>query len=403
MAVAPLTSTQNVPFLFQQRVLLNVRYWQRFVTAKKGDVAGLDCERERIVTAIAFGLDQAEARGEALALLKDYSPHLEWRGFWEDWGRLLNRASESAWQAGDTAAGIILTIQRARLAQGQGNLEAAIDHYRQAVRLARRIDQRYQQARAYSNLGYLYIQQGHFWRAEVLCGAALHIFEAFDNDHGRAHTENHLGLLYLELTQWDQARQHLERACTIWRSMNDPCGLLFGQINLGFLYIEMGEPDQALPCFEKARQLAQQTGAELELGQIYRDLGVVYRLKGDPIQAEAYARQAEQIFRRFSSLRKLSSVWNNLGLAYLDQGKWADARRYFDASLEIRHKLKLEYEKMRNLVYLIEYDLARGNWDQAVKKLYELESLHSTGQSPRLTRYLQSILVKYQSTLAIAA
>lgn len=174
-----------------------MRYWQKFVSDKQSNVAELDRERERVVNAIGFGLDHEEPRGEALALLRGYASHLEWRGHWEDWGRLLNRAIHSVRRIDDVEAATIFTIDLAKLAQRQGKIEAAIDHYRQAIRLARQAGNRFQKARAYSNLGYLYTEQGDWPRAEAMCRHALQLFEALGSDHGRAHTENHLGLLFL--------------------------------------------------------------------------------------------------------------------------------------------------------------------------------------------------------------
>lgn len=179
--------------------------------------------------------------------------------------------------------------------------------------------------------------------------------------------------------------------------------MLFGNINLGILYNELERPDQALTYLEEARQLAEITGAEADLGKIYIELGVAYRLKEIPARAEAYARQAEQVFRRYSDLRNLSRVWNNLGLASLDQGRWAEARRYFEAIPETRRKLGIQHEEVRSLVYLLEYDLVQGKSAQVVKKLHRLESLFDQNQSPRFRNYLHSVLAKYDHVLAKAA
>lgn len=403
MAVGALTDTQNVPLLFQQKVLLNVRYWQKFVDDKRGDVAAFDRKREQIVNAITFGLAQAEAWPEASNLFKDYAPHLERRGFWKDWAELLERAIAAASQANDTGTALNLTIQLARLATGQGNFDLAIDYYQQVIRQAGQAGNRYQQARAYSNLGYLYAQQANWVGAETMCRCALGIFEKLDSAHGRAHTENHLGLLYFEHTEWEKARQHLERACTIWESMGDLYGLHFGQINLGLLCNEIKKPDQALTYLENAQRLTEEIKADVAQGKVFIEMGVAYRLKGEPARAEAYAGRAEQIFRRFSNLRVLSVVWNNLGLACLDQGKWAEARQYFETVQKTQRQLKNRNGELRSRVYLVEYELARGNWRQASEQVRQLETLIDPQQNPRLAHYLQSVLAQYQHELARAA
>lgn len=403
MAVGALTDTQNVPLLFQQKVLLNVRYWQKFVDDKRGDVAAFDRKREQIVNAVTFGLGQIEAQPEASELFKAYAPHLERRGFWKDWAELLERAIAAADQANDTESVLSLTIQLAQLATGRGKFHQAVDHYQQVIRQAGQARNRYQQARAYSNLGYLYTQQANWTGAETMCRLALRSFEKLDSDHGRAHTENHLGLLYFEHTEWDKARQHLDRACAIWESINDPYGLLYGQINQGLLCNATNKPDQALTYLEKAQQLAEASKAEVMQGKIFSEMGVAYRLKGEPALAEAYAGRAEQIYRRFANLRQLCLVWNNLGLACLDQGKWREARQYFETALETSHQLKNHPGVLRSKVYLVEYELARGNWGQASRQVQQLEQLIDPQQTPRLAHYLQSVLAEHRQELARAA
>ncbi len=400
MAVAVLTNTPNYGDFFRQRVLLNTQYWRDYVTNRVTDIAALDGERDRIIKAISFALDLENVWPFVYELIVTFSPYMERRGHWETWNWLLDRAIKVAQQVEDTSGVITLSALFARLLQRQSRPEQAITHYRRTIRLARQTENYFETARGCTNLGFLYIEQGHWYRAEVLCCYALNIFEQLGSNHGRAHTENHLGLLYTRLAQWDKARQHLERACALWQAMDDHHGLMYGYINLGVLCIESGNFDQALPDLEKALQQATLTGEEAYIGKIYLNMGIVYRLRGELSQAEAYARQAEKIFRRFSNLRELANVWSNLGLACLDQGKWAEARQYLDVSLEARRKLHHQYDEIKSLIHLLEYELALGNRKKARAQLHEVERLIDPHRQVELSRHLQSLLAKYQPILA---
>jgi tetratricopeptide (TPR) repeat protein len=399
MAIIPLTDVESRANYFHRRVLLNLQYWGDYVAANTTDIAALDGERPRIVRAISFGLELNEAWSIAYKLITAFSPYMERRGFWEPWNSVLSWAIKAAHRSEDVAAEVNLSSLLARLLQRQGRDRQAIAYYRRAITLSRRIGDYFNEARACTNLGYLYIEQGYWRRAEVLCCHALTIFEQISSDHGRAHTENHLGILYTEQNLWDKARQHLECACALWQSMGDDHGLMRGFINLGMLYLEQDQPDKALVYLEKALDQARLTGEEAEIGTIYRNIGLVHRRKGEPAKAEMYARQAEAIFQRFSNLPKLALVRDNLGLACLAQGKWQEAWQQLESALETWRDLKHEYGEIRTLLYMVEYELARGDYSKAAARLDELEQLDR--QNNWIQRYpgLQPLLIKQRRSL----
>jgi tetratricopeptide (TPR) repeat protein len=333
-------------------------------------------------------------------LLVTFAPYMERRGHWATWKQLLDRADKAAQQLEDMAGLITLSALLARLLQRQSQLTQAIYHYRQVIRWARQSKNLYEEARACTNLGYLYIEEGHWHRAEVLCCHALTIFESINSNHGRAHTENHLGFLYTRQSIWEKAEHYLEQACLIWQSMGDNHGLMRGFINLGVLYNERERPDLALPALEKARQYAELAGEEAEIGKIYLNMGVTCRLKGESVQAEACAWQAEAIFRRFSNSSDLALVWINLGAAYTDQGWWQEAEKYLETALKACQTLKYEYGEIKALMGIIEYELARQDYQQAARRLSRLEDFIQAPDKILRYRYLQPHLTKYRYNLA---
>lgn len=263
MATTIVTDNQEYTGFFHRRVLINIQYWQDYVTNYLADVLALDSERERIIIAVSFALNLDETWPVVYKLIVTFAPYVERRGDWGVWNQLLERAIQAAQHHRDTTRSITLSALLAQLLQRQSRLKEAVSYYRKAIRLARQTTQRFEEARACSNRGYLCAEQGYWHRAEVLCCHALAIFEQLDSDHGRAHTENHLGILYTRQRSWDKARQHLEHACAIWRSMSDDHGLMLGFLNLGMLEVDSEHPDQALVHLEKALYYARRASEEL--------------------------------------------------------------------------------------------------------------------------------------------
>jgi tetratricopeptide (TPR) repeat protein len=300
---------------------------------------------------------------------------MERRGHWGAWRLVLERAIATARRVDDLDGETTMTALLARLSQRQSRPQEMARYYRRVIRLAKRTGIRFEEARACSNLGFAYIDGGHWWRAEVLCCHALAVFEALGSEHGLAHTHNHLGLLYTRQHKWPVAEQHLQDACALWEEMNDQHALIYGFENLGVLYYEMNRPDDALALFEKSIQQGEQTGEYAESSKIQMNLGLVYQQKGDLEKAEHYFMLAEQSFKQNADLLGLAQVWGNWGELYLRQEKWSDARQQLESSLKMCRTLNHHQGEAKVLMNLITYHWQQLDRMQAIAHLQELEEL----------------------------
>jgi tetratricopeptide (TPR) repeat protein len=371
-----------------------------FVTEKRADPAALEQGQGRILRAISFALASAAAWPAACQLIESFAPHMERRGYWDTWQAILNQAIEAAARFDDTAGQVTLMALLARLSQRQSRFGQAASLYWRVIRLARRTGNRFEEARACSNLGYLYIDAlGRWRRAEVLCCHALAIFEALGSEHGQAHTENHLGLLYTRQCAWEEAKQHLQRACVLWQAMGDDHSLIYGFENLGLLYIKMDHPHEAIAYLEHALQQAKLSGEEAEIATIWMNLGMAYQQNGHLEMAEACNKKAEEIFRRFSNALGLAQVWNVLGFVYIRQRNWGEARQYLEQSLGVYRHLNNRAGEIEALLDFVEYELAQENEAQVAFRLNEVEGLITPYAEGRQKDDLNERLKKYRRNL----
>jgi tetratricopeptide (TPR) repeat protein len=375
MAILILAGAPSYTSLFQARIRRNLSYWQEYVAGHTADPAALDRERERILKAIGFGLEHEPAWPAAYEIIVALAPHMERRGHWESWNLILTRAIQITEQRGQKEQALDLSGLLARLLYRQSRFKESVTAYWRVIRLSQQLDKKYDEARACTNLGYYYVEQGYFYRAEVLCCHALVIFEQLDSQHGLAHTHNHLGALYTWQGIWAQAEHHLKQACTIWQITGDYHGLMRGYANLGFLFNEMNYPYEAISFLRKALKQADQVGEEVIMGVIYRNLGIAYKLKGDLTEAETHCWQAETIFRRFSSLYHLADIQENLGSISIDQQNWPTTNLYLQSALDIWRRLGNKPGEVQTMICFIEYELARKNYTQANHWLKQAESL----------------------------
>jgi tetratricopeptide (TPR) repeat protein len=327
-----LSENQSYVHFFQQRIVRMVTHWRDHNAVQQLEVTYLDREREGILKAITLGLEFGPAWPLVRSLIISFTPYMERRGHWEVWQRVLVSAVAVAQQQDDPATETTLTVLLARLSQRMGRAGAVIDYYRRTIRLARRTGNPYEEARACSNLGYFYIDRGHWWRSAVLSRHALAIFEMLENAHGLAHTHNHLAVLHIRQRQWTQAETHLLKACTIWEEQQDSHSLIYGYLNLGLLHIERGVPAQAIPTLENAVQLVERLGERSLLGSILNNLSVAHRLTGHYTDAMQLARQAEAIYRQFALELELAQAQHNLGLIHQALGETVTARELLQAA-----------------------------------------------------------------------
>ena len=399
MESIPLNSAQKRYAFFTQTVLNNLTYWQNWLNSHNANADALNRElSSSIIRAITFALELEDAWPRAYKLTLDFSPHIERRGHWEAWGQVLKKAISSARQAEDASAETELAILLTRLRFQQGRFKETISAYRQVIRLARQNGDQRNEARACSNLGYLFTEQGYWHRAEVLCCYALTIFEQIDNNHGRAHTHNHLGALYSNLRRFAQAEHHLKLACAIWQKMGDERGLTRGYINLSAMYLRQGDAEKALHYLNSALSLAKATNSDTMLGAIYLNTGLANRLTGNLAQAETCARQAETHYHQLSNLAGLAQAWNNLGYVYFHQGRQQEAILYTEKALALWRSLGSKTGQVETLTNLIECELHEKNYHQGAARLAEVERLVNRSQPGRY-HYLQDRLAQFRHSL----
>lgn len=373
MASMSLANGQSYQAFFHEGVLTNLRYWHSLPEVRAAHSQTLNREWEGIVRAILFAVRIDRAWPAIHSLIEALAPFMERTGRWEIWQTVLSCALDLAHQVGDLAGQVTVSALQARLFQRQSRFKESVATYRRTIRLARRVGDAFNEARACSNLGYYYVEHGRWQRAEALCRHALAIFERLDSDHGRAHTENHLGVLYTRQRRWELAQQYLERACERWQTMGDNHSTMRGFINLGLLYIDTEYPVEALSYLNKALYQAEFANEKIEVARIYNNIAIAYRLKGEPKKAEFYGRRAKEIFRDYFDTRGLAEAQDNLGLACLDQQKWVEAETHLVSALSYWRSLANEFGEIRNMTYLVDYEIARGDKRKAATRLNELK------------------------------
>lgn len=328
-------------------------------------VAGRLPEEERVQAChvLDFGLRTAESWTSAKALTIALATYMERSGQWESWQQLLERAIATAQRLGDADHEITLTALLARLYQRRRETPAMVRAYRRVIWLARRHNHRFELARACSNLGYHFIEQGSLWRAEQLSYYALAIFTELQSNHGLAHTHNHLGILWTRQYEWAKAEEHLLAACTIWQKSQDQYGLMRGHGNLGFLYNETTRYADSIYHSTLALELAESLGEAPLLGDFAANLSFSQLKLGNIAAAQALADRAEAVFTQFADQHGLARIAHTRGLIALHEKKYTEAQAHINYALsalaESYQIIQVQFTKIKLEIYLQNYQVAR--------------------------------------------
>ena len=312
-----------------------------------------DEERVQACHVLDFGLRTKTTWLQVRDLVIELAPYVERSGDWETWRQQLQHAIDLADQVQDIAGKIGLMVFVARLAQRQGRLAKTIYYYRRVIRLARRSGHHFEEARACSNLGYLFTETGRFLRADVLCQHALAVFTDLQSNHGLAHTHNHLGLLYTRQQRYALAEQHLNQACVLWQHMQDNYSLFYGNLNLGVLCLEMDRADESLQHLNSALLIAEKSGEVVAIARIWNNIGLVYLKLRNFNLAEQYFGKAQKLFSQIADYGELAKTHHNLGIVYQHLENWQDALYHLELALHLCQETHNIIGKMKALVALV--------------------------------------------------
>ena len=368
------TTAQCVNF-FQQAIVRSATYWHEHAAVQEIDVPILDRERETVLNVITRSMDFAPAWPLTRGLIIAFASYMERRGHWEVWRIVLERAISVAQRLGDTDGETTLTALLARLSQRQSRPVDVIRLYRRVIRLAKQTHNRFEEGRACSNLGYAYIDGGHWWRAEVLSSHALEVFEELGSEHGRAHTHNHLGLLFIRQRRWDEAERQLQDAIALWEVMGNENDLMYAYGNLGLLYNEVQNPKSSLVTLKRAISLSERSGETTSAGLWWINIGIAHQQLGEHDVALYSMQQAETILTEVSDPIRLAQVWGNLGRVYTEQADWNHAEDYLERALKTHRSYGNLDGEIRTYFGLIEYEISRQDWPNVSIKLAQLQKL----------------------------
>jgi tetratricopeptide (TPR) repeat protein len=220
-----------------------------------------------------------------------------------------------------------------------GQVERAIGYFKQALTIAREIEDRQNEGNWLGSLGNAYYSFGQVERAIEYYEQALTIFKEIGDRSGEGTVLGNLGNAYSDLGQVERAIEYYEQALTISREIGDRVGEGTRLGNLGNAYRSLGQLERAIEYYEQALSISREIRDRSGEGTVLGNLGNAYADLGQVERDIEYYEQALTIFKEIGDRRGEGYILGNLGLAYADLGQVERAIEYYEQALTISREI----------------------------------------------------------------
>ncbi len=254
-------------------------------TDREAAVAWLDAEWPNLVALCGT----ASARGwhrtcwQLAFLLRDFFFRTK---LWDAWIHTHRLAAAAARAAGDTNA-LAMTLNNLGMAHvDRGDLEAASEHYEEALALFRASADEHGTISALSNLAWVNLYLGDHAKALRDMGTALESYRRTGSRRNAAITLRGMALTETELGAFEDALRHGTQAHDEFVALGLDLDLAMALNCLAWTHFRAGNLDEAVTWYERAADTAARCGSSHEVARAETGLGNVAAGTGDHETAE---------------------------------------------------------------------------------------------------------------------
>ncbi len=168
---------------------------------------------------------------------------------------------------------------------------------------------------------------------------ALALWRKLDERFGEAFTVNNIAFVRRELGDVKGSVEDFKQALALHRAVKNPQGEVGTLNNLGTSYFRLGETQEAIAAYQQGLDLARAHGVKDEETRILRGIGLAFMRLGDTAKALAAFEQALSLTREMADRLGEASSLNNIGIVYFNLGQNRDAIAYYQQALTIFRSL----------------------------------------------------------------
>ncbi|MCD4817612.1 MAG: tetratricopeptide repeat protein [Candidatus Cloacimonetes bacterium] len=218
--------------------------------------------------------------------------------------------------------------------------EKALDFGKQALELAKKINDNNTRAIALSNIGEIYQILGDYDEGLQFYQKALKIYEINSDRKYEAECLNNIGIIHRKLSNYNKALECFLKSLQIWNEIENKKGIAATFNNIGLVHWNLGNYENALNFYLKSLKIKDKIGNKKGIAAAYNNIGLVYWNLGNYENALSFYQKSLKIKKEIKDIKGLASSLNNIGLIYYEIGNYEFALEYYFKALKINEKMK---------------------------------------------------------------
>ncbi len=237
-----------------------------------------------------------------------------------------------------------LNLLRGEVLTRLGEYEDALTTYRTIIAQAESVNDIEIQATAYTRMAWIILRHGHIDDAMAIGLKALELAQKSGNQHVTTISLKNLGIIHNNAAQYDDAEKYLSQALEIAKTLDN----------------------------------------RREIAGIFNALGLVHLIQGYYLTASDYFGESLKYFELLDDRWNMAVALHNQGCCLNNLGDNDGAELKFLRSLEIDKSINDSLGMAYHLIYLVYLALYREHYNEANRRLSEIEKILKETQDQRL-------------------
>lgn len=258
---------------------------------------------------------------------------------------------------------------------GKGDLEKALNYFKNALSLMRENHDSRGASSCYSNMGLVYNDQGQYTLAETYTQKAFLTKQELNDKRGMAICQNNLGNIYQNQTNFKKAIEAHLTALKIREEMKDSTGMGQCYINIALVFEAQGKPEDARKNYETALQLHTKIGEKVGKSISLNGLGNVCFTENKYTEAFDFYNKALKLREEGDDKLGQAECLNGIGNVYLKQKKYKEAFKSQQEGLKLQEIVGSKKGAALSYINLGKISEEMGEYSNAAKYFQKALSL----------------------------
>ncbi len=221
-----------------------------------------------------------------------------------------------------------------------GQYDQAIQQFDTALAISQRIGDKYSTAGSLRELGVIYDETGQYDKALKNFNQSLEIAKAIENKHMEYMNLNSIGIVYNHRGDREKALDFFSRSLKLRLELDDQHGAGVVLYNIGILQESGGDYTGAVESFNQALEISEKIGDRSGKAYVLDGLGGVYYSLGNLSKSKSMRMQALQILDDIGDSSAVAYVLHNISSIYVEEEKYDSALTAVNRSLAIFTELQ---------------------------------------------------------------